>query len=127
ITAQTFFKISLQTAGIVIVSTILLTCCCTLFIRNRFSNLCGRIFRRKKKKKGKVMAIKMGDAEDVSRSYVVRKPRATRKRKPSYELMNTATGNVVPVAPFESREPVPTGCCKCYKKRRKTRTRKSRS
>ncbi|CAL7936060.1 unnamed protein product [Xylocopa violacea] len=119
ISGHTTFKISLRTAGIVLASTILLTCCCTLLIRNRLLNLFNKI--RGKKKKGKFIPIE--DDVDISRSYIVRKPRIKRKRAPSYEMVHTATqNNTVPVAK-EPEEPQPS-CYKCYKKKRKKSTKR---
>ncbi|XP_076666926.1 uncharacterized protein LOC143368265 [Andrena cerasifolii] len=124
VTGSTTIRISLQTAGIVLLSTILLTCCCTLFIRNKITKLFNKI--RGKTRKGKFVPIVAADAEDVSRSYYVRKPRAKRKRAPSYELVHTATQNAVPVVVKEPEEPPPTGCYRCYKKKRKKSARRSR-
>ncbi|XP_076763852.1 uncharacterized protein LOC143431181 [Xylocopa sonorina] len=120
ISGHTTFKVSLRTAGIVLASTILLTCCCTLFIRNRLFNLFNKI--RGKKKKGKFIPIE--DDVDIARSYLVRKPRVKRKRAPSYELVHTATQNNTVAAPREPEEPQPTACYKCYRKKRKKSTKR---
>ncbi|XP_076302811.1 uncharacterized protein LOC143221185 isoform X3 [Lasioglossum baleicum] len=117
---QKTFKVSLRTAGLVVASTILVTCCCTLFIRRSLANLWNKIFRRKKKKKGKLI----DEGEVVSRSYFVRKPRAKKKRASSYELINTGTQGTMYIAPAEPEPPEPTGCYKCYKKKRKKSTRR---
>ncbi|CAK9796747.1 hypothetical protein ANTQUA_LOCUS872 [Anthophora quadrimaculata] len=113
-------NVSLKTAGIVLVSTILLSCCCTLLIRRRITNLFNKL--RRKKKKGKFIAI--DDDRDVARSYLIRKPRIKRKRAPSYELVHTATQSNTVLVPQEPEEPPPTGCSKCYKKKRKKNTRR---
>ncbi|XP_043262257.1 uncharacterized protein LOC122403041 [Colletes gigas] len=138
LSGSTSIRVSLQTAGIVMITTILLTCCCTLFIRYRLANLFNSIFRRNKKKKkktnklkgtvssiSKYVTIDTDDPEDVSRSYVVRKSRAKRKRAPSYELVDTGTQNTITVVPKEPEETPPTGCSKCYKKKRKVKSAKS--
>ncbi|XP_076636868.1 uncharacterized protein LOC143349469 [Colletes latitarsis] len=132
LSGSTSIRVSLQTAGIVMITTILLTCCCTLFIRYRIANLFHSIFRRNKKKKkktsklkGKYVTIDTDDPEDVSRGYVVRKSRAKRKRAPSYELIDTGTQNTITVVPKEPEEAPPTGCYKCYKKKRKVKGAKS--
>ncbi|XP_054000704.1 uncharacterized protein LOC128888092 [Hylaeus anthracinus] len=113
-------KVSIKTGGIVLISTILLTCCCTLFIRHRIANVFNRIFGRSKKtkskKKGKYIAI---DTDEPG--YYVRKARPKRKREPSYELVDMGTQNTIAVVPKEPEEPPPTGCYKCYKKKRKKR------
>lgn len=62
-----------------------------------------------------------GEAEDVSQSYLIRKPRLKRKRAPSYELVHTATQNTAIPVSKEPEEPPVTGCYKCYKKKRKKR------
>ncbi|XP_029032218.1 uncharacterized protein LOC114871016 [Osmia bicornis bicornis] len=113
ISGQTTIKMSLRTVGIILVTIVLLTCCCTLFIRNRLAHLWNKI--RGKKKKGKLIPI---GTEDISRSYFVRKPHTKRKR-PSYELVHAATQNNIVAVPKEPEEPPPTGCYKCYKKKRK--------
>ncbi|XP_017755511.1 PREDICTED: uncharacterized protein LOC108547472 [Eufriesea mexicana] len=117
---HTAVNVSVQTAGIVIVLVILLTCCCTLFIRSKMANLLNRI--RGKKKKGKLIAIGE-EGDDVSKSYLIRKPRVKRKRAPSYEMVHTATQNTVVPVPKEPEEPPVTGCYKCYKKKRKKRAK----
>ncbi|XP_078037148.1 uncharacterized protein LOC144470150 [Augochlora pura] len=121
---QKTLKISLRTAGLVVAFTILLTCCCTLFIRNRLANLWNKIFRRKKKKKGKLIAA-LEDDDEVSKSYFIRKSRVKKKKSPSYELINTGTQNTMLITPAETEpEPSPTNCYKCYKKKRKKSTRR---
>ncbi|KAF3421794.1 hypothetical protein E2986_09903 [Frieseomelitta varia] len=67
------------------------------------------------------------DARDVSRSYFVRKPRAKRKRPPSYEMVHTATENATVAAPppkEEPEEPELPACYRCFKKKRKKSTRR---
>ncbi|XP_033183834.1 uncharacterized protein LOC117235201 [Bombus vosnesenskii] len=123
ISGRTTIKLSLHSAGIVLASIIVVSCLCTLLIRNRLMKLFDRI--RGKKKKGKFIAIG-DDIEDVSRSYFIRKPRIKRKRPPSYELVHTATQNSAPPpsVPQEPEEPEPMACYRCYKKKRKKSTKR---
>ncbi|XP_076248675.1 uncharacterized protein LOC143188352 [Calliopsis andreniformis] len=123
ISGATAIRISLKTAGVILLSTILFTCCCTLFVRNKLMKLFNKI--RGKKKKGKLIPIIAEDA-DVSKSYYIRKPRVKRKRAPSYEVVHAATQNTIPVELPEPEEPAPTGCYRCYKKKRKKSTKRQR-
>ncbi|XP_017885668.1 uncharacterized protein LOC108628341 isoform X2 [Ceratina calcarata] len=118
----TTLKVTLKTAGIVLASTVLLTCCCTLIIRNRLTKVLSKI--RGKKKKNKLI----DETEDVARSYLIRRPRRIkRKRAPSYEMVHTATQNTLTLGAAEPvvEEPQPTPACfKCYKKKRKKTAKK---
>ncbi|KAK1125259.1 hypothetical protein K0M31_005633 [Melipona bicolor] len=124
ISGRTTIKLSLHTAGIVVASIVLVTCLCTCLcsylIRRRLTKIYEKI--RGKKKKGKFIE----DAGDVSRSYFVRKPRAKRKRPPSYEMVHTATENATVAAPppKEPEEPELPACYRCFKKKRKKSRRR---
>ncbi|CAD1478990.1 unnamed protein product, partial [Heterotrigona itama] len=123
ISGRTTIKLSLRNAGIVVASIILVTCLCTCLcsyiIRRRLTKMYEKI--RGKKKKGKFI-----EDTGVSRRYFARKPRAKRKRPPSYEMVHTATENATMVAPppKEPEEPELPACYRCFKKKRKKSARR---
>ncbi|XP_043524349.1 uncharacterized protein LOC122536226 isoform X1 [Frieseomelitta varia] len=144
ISGRTTIKLSLHSAGIVVASIILVTCLCTCLcsyiVRRRLTKIYEKI--RGKRKKGFILLFRdsrvnlidclsiskfIEDARDVSRSYFVRKPRAKRKRPPSYEMVHTATENATVAAPppkEEPEEPELPACYRCFKKKRKKSTRR---
>ncbi|KAG7189404.1 hypothetical protein KM043_017110 [Ampulex compressa] len=121
----TYVKLSLRTAGIIVLSTILLTCCCTLFIRSKLTKLCSGF--RGKKKKSKFIPVDGDDERAVPRRGLsLKKSRKKRKRMPSYDMVHASTQDSATTEVREPEEPPPTGCYKCYKKKRKKAGKKSR-
>ncbi|XP_019700624.1 uncharacterized protein LOC109504604, partial [Harpegnathos saltator] len=129
-------SLPLYVIGGIAVAIVLLTCCCTLFVRNKCARLLGKLTGRKKQEKY------YSDVEQGrSKRAGMRESRKRKKRERDLASRNfthtdtgTEAGEPIVLPPLQPEKPErqedesPIACYKCYRKkqRRKRRKRQTR-
>ncbi|XP_046819982.1 uncharacterized protein LOC124424655 [Vespa crabro] len=116
------YKMPLQIVGIVVVITIILTCCCTLHLRKKLMALVNKVVGKKKKDRLSSLDVEKGKRESKSDLIGVKKIQK-KETKPVTQNVTQPVPQLAMTTSSIQAEPSPTGCCKCFKKKRK-KTRK---
>ncbi|XP_050464453.1 uncharacterized protein LOC126858291 [Cataglyphis hispanica] len=114
-------SLSLYAVGGIIIATIILTCCCTVWIRKKCARLINKFRWRKKKE------IYVSPDIEEGRKKRVKNLRKKKRRILSPEVMQTeVTAPIIPKEREISENGSPTPCYKCFRKKKKRPKRQTR-
>ncbi|XP_029169535.1 uncharacterized protein LOC114939406 [Nylanderia fulva] len=114
-------SLSLHVAGGIAVAIIILTCCCTLLVRHKCARIADKITGRRKKEKYPP------DIEEGRGRKRVKKWRKKKRRTISPELVQDQVEVTAPIISREaerSENGSPTPCYKCFRKKKKRRSKR---